>query len=71
MGVRRELAQPIAAARQEELRERIADAIKQVDQIVARHGTTVEALPTPSRRAYEFLAGLNLESVASRSAGRH
>ena len=65
-GVRRELAQPIAAARQEELRERIADAIKQVDQIVARHGTTVEALPTPSRRAYEFLAGLNLESVASR-----
>ena len=66
-GVRRELAQPIATARQEELRGHIADAIKQVDQIVARHGTTVEALPTPTRRAYEFLAGLNLESVASKA----
>lgn len=61
--IRRELAGPISAQRLGELREEVAESIRAVDQILAEHGRRVDALPAPSRRAYEFLTRINLEGI--------
>ncbi|HNQ23068.1 MAG TPA: hypothetical protein PKK06_08240 [Phycisphaerae bacterium] len=66
--VRRELAQPITAARREHLRHTVAKALAQVHGILAAHNTTLQAMPAPTRRAYQFLAGLKLDEVVSSPA---
>jgi hypothetical protein len=66
--VRRELAQPISAVRQAQLRRLVADAIAQVDRILAAHGTVIAHLPAPTRLAYQFLASLELDAPVSRAA---
>ena len=63
--VRRDLAQPISSARKDMLARLVLDSIADVDRILADHKTTIRALPSPSRRAYEFLAGLDLRLVDS------
>ena len=61
--VRRELAQPISAAQKERLTRLVADSFLQVDGILANHQTTIRALPSPTRRAYEFLSGLDFRLI--------
>jgi hypothetical protein len=61
--VRRELSLPIAAHPLAELRQTVAHAIKTVDGIVANRHATIADLPGPSRRAYVYLRGLNLDSI--------
>jgi hypothetical protein len=61
--VRRELSLPIAAHPLAELRQTVAEAIKTVDGILANRHATIADLPGPSRRAYVYLRGLNLDSV--------
>jgi len=63
--VRRELAQPISAAQKERLTRMVADSLLQVDGILANHQSTIRALPSPTRRAYEFLSGLDFRIVES------
>ena len=63
--IRRELAQPISWERKQELRRQVADTVQQLRNIVDMHGTTLEALHSRSRRAYEFLAGLDFDAIAS------
>ncbi len=70
--VRRELAILLSHGRKETLARMVSEAICQVDRLVADHQTTVRALPSPSRRAYEFLRGLDfrqIESTAVESEG--
>lgn len=62
--VRRELALPVSNVRKTELRAFVHRALREVDRIAARNGTTAAALPPPSRRAYAFLADLNFEKLA-------
>ena len=66
--VRRELSQPLSPARKERLRVTVATSLKQVDRIVAKHGVTVEHLPEATRRAYRFLASVDLNSIPSQMA---
>jgi len=69
--VRRELEQPVSAARQAHLREVVADALAQVQRIVARHGTTIAHLPAPTRRACHFLANLTFNTTAPAATAPH
>ena len=59
--VRRELEQPLNPVRQAHLCDVIASSLAHVRQIVATHGTRVEHLPAPSRRAYQLLASLKFD----------
>jgi len=61
--VRRDLSRPLSADRKEELRRFVAESLRQVDGILASHGTKLEGLPAPTRRAYQFLRDLDLDSV--------
>jgi len=62
-GVRRELSQPITAARKDQLRQSVAQALRRVDDILVNHATQIHALPGPTRRAYEFLKNLNFAAI--------
>ncbi|MCH8149725.1 MAG: hypothetical protein IH987_17350 [Planctomycetes bacterium] len=66
--VRRDLSQPLSPARKERLRDTVATSLQQVDRIVAEHGVTVEHLPEPTRRAYRFLASIDLDTIPSQTA---
>lgn len=61
--VRRDLAHPVLAERGAQLRREVAGVLRQVECILADNQTRIEALPAPTRRAYQFLAGLNCDSV--------
>jgi hypothetical protein len=63
--VRRELAQPISAARKDALRSRVVESIGQIDRILAEHGTRIEAMPAPTRMAYAFLKRVDFDSVVT------
>ena len=63
--LRRELSRPIASSRRDELRAELTDSLDQVDRILRRHATRIDALPLPTRRAHRYLATLNLDAVAA------
>ena len=46
----------------------VADALRDVHRIVTKHGVAVDHLPAPTRRAYKFLATLDIDSIPSRGA---
>jgi len=61
--VRQEVAGPVSPARLAELRGEVEDTIRAIEQIFEDKGVRVENLPLPSRKAYQFLKGLDLDSV--------
>ncbi len=67
--VRRELARPVTAAGRAALRQLVTENLAQVQRIIVRHGATIEHLPGPTRRAYDFLAGLNFDGIGMTTAG--
>lgn len=67
-GVRRELSQPITPVRKDQIRQTVGDALRQIDGILASHAADVHALPGPTRRAYEFLKGLDLNAIVPTTA---
>lgn len=62
-GLRRELSRPITAGRKDQLRQSVADALRQIEDILTRHAATIHSLPAPTRRAYDFLVSLDLDAV--------
>lgn len=62
--VRQELSGPVSAARLAELRRDVDEAVNAIDQILRDKGARVAGLPSPSRKAYQFLKGLDLDSIA-------
>ena len=63
--VRRELSAPVSEVRKSQLRDEVAELIRQVDEILVSRGTRIDKLPMPTRRAYHFLANLDLDAATS------
>jgi len=61
--VRQALAGPVSAEHLRQLRSQAAHAIRDVDAILAEHGERIDALAPQSRKAYEFLASLDLGEI--------
>jgi len=61
--VRQKLTGPISAERLEALRRKVEKSICTVDAILAEGGSQIAALPTPSRKAYAFLAGIDFAAI--------
>lgn len=57
------LATSVSPKELDDLREHAADAMRTVDALVVQHGLRVEHLPAPTRNAYQYLAGINWDSV--------
>jgi len=57
------LVAPISPKQLADLRAHSADTIRAVDALVVQHGLRVEHLPSPSRNAYRYLAGINWDAV--------
>lgn len=65
--VRRELAAPVSVARLVWLSHATADALEQVENAMAQARRGLSALSPASRKAYEFLKGVNFASVRASS----
>jgi len=63
--VRQELAGPVSAERLAQLRRQIDENIGAIEQIARDEGVPIQSLPLPSRKAYLFLKGLDLSTVAT------
>lgn len=67
--VRAQLAAGIPAEQAEAFRRQVRQARADVERICRAHGQRPEDLPAPSRRAYRFLADLDLRRLPIRPAG--
>ena len=65
--VRQELSGPIGSHRLAELRREVQDCVQAVTRIFRDTGGREENLALPSRKAYEFLRGLDLDSVVAQT----
>jgi len=63
--VRQELAGPVSAERLAQLRYEIDDCTGAIEQLARDKGVRVQSLPLPSCKAYQFLKGLDLSTVAT------
>jgi len=61
--VRQEISRPISPACLAQLRENTDRSVKTVNRILRDAGVRFDALPAPSRRAYEFLTGIDFNSI--------
>ena len=61
--VRRQLAGGVSRDALDALRERVEQTLEQLDLLLADEELTPAALPGPSRRAYEFLKGVDFDAV--------
>jgi hypothetical protein len=61
--VRKDLASPMSPAGLGELRHAVRNGIRITDDVLARAGLRLDALPAPTRRAYQFLVGIDFGSV--------
>lgn len=68
--VRNQMRIGIPAEDAEAFRERVREAVQTVENICRAHGTTPQALPTPSRRAYTYLKELDLTQLPKPSGER-
>jgi hypothetical protein len=62
--LRRDLAHPLSREWREQWRELVSSTMGDVQEILAGHGATLQDLPAPSQRAYQFLSGVAWEKVA-------
>ena len=63
--VRQELAGPVSRERLAQLRWDIEDAVRTIQQMLRDKGVRAQDLPSPSKKAYQFLKGLDLNSVVT------
>jgi hypothetical protein len=66
--VRVEIGRGLSGGRKRELRDMVSGAIAQVDGVLKRRSARVAQLAAPSRRAYEFLAGIRWDDIAEDAA---
>ncbi len=70
--IRQELAGPVSAERLAQLRQEVEDVVIGIQQIFRERRVRAESLPAPSRKAFQFLQGLDWGAVVteeSESAG--
>lgn len=65
--VRQELAGPVSPERLAQIRWDVQGAIQTVGQILTDKHVRAQDLPAPSRKAYQFLQGLDLDAVVTQS----
>ncbi|NOX58670.1 MAG: hypothetical protein GXP29_07405 [Planctomycetes bacterium] len=65
--VRRSVATRLSAEMKARLRQQTSDSLAHVDAILANRGATVDHLPAPTRRAYQFLSSVDFDRVVSTS----
>jgi hypothetical protein len=68
--VRQELAGPVSPERLAQLRQEVAEAITGIERIFHEEHVRVESLPAPSRKALQFLKGLNWGAVVTEESPR-
>jgi hypothetical protein len=61
--VRRQLGSPMSAAALDELRTQVAETVEQLELVLSDEGLRPEAMSPASRKAYEFLKGVDLDSI--------
>ena len=67
--VRAQLQTGLAPDEVEPFKQQVRKIVNDVEAICRQHGATPDHLPAPSRRAYLFLRGLDLERLPMRQAG--
>ncbi|MBI1766603.1 MAG: M48 family metallopeptidase [Acidobacteria bacterium] len=67
--VRAQLQAGLTPAEVEPFKRQVQSTVREIEAICRRHGVTPEHLPAPSRRAYLFLRGLDLNDLPQRAAG--
>ena len=65
---RRELARPLSPERRAYWLRTVRSGIAQVDQILQRNGASIQGLPSPSRRAYEYLKAIDWDQIGTADA---
>ncbi len=63
--VRQELAGPVSSARLAQIRWDVQDAIQAIEQLLRDKAVRAQDLPAPSRKAFQFLRSLNLNTVVT------
>ncbi len=66
--VRSDLSRPLDEGRRARLRDVVRRSLVEIEAALQRAGTTPAALPAPSRRAYTYLRGLDLDALPLASA---
>lgn len=61
--VRQSLSMPLAPEQREALAARVDRTLADIDALLTRHRASAAELPAPSRRAYEFLKGLDVRNM--------
>ena len=66
--VRQELSEPVQRQRLAELKVQIEETLTAVEQILKDKRVRAADLPTPTKKALQFLKGLDIDAVAARPA---
>jgi hypothetical protein len=66
--VRDQLSVGLSPSEVEGMRRMVADTVAQVDAICREHNSTPAELPTPSRRAYEYLKALDFDHLMAKAS---
>ena len=66
--VRQELAGQVSEDRLSQLQERVGKSLQAIKHLLADAGGDIGALPAPSRKAYQFLEGINFESITTQES---
>ncbi len=67
--IQRELSGPVSAQRIEFLRVRVSKTVELVENTLRKHGTSLHAIPGPTRRAFDFLRTIQFDRVSFATDG--
>lgn len=63
--VRQEISSPVSTERLKQLQDSVNHSMQTIDRLLAEEGYNADALPAPSRAAYQFLLSLDFDSIAT------
>ena len=61
--VRQEISGSTSPERLTQLRENVVNSLQTIDRLLAEAGARPDALPAPSRKAYQFLSSIDFKSI--------
>ncbi len=68
--IRQELAGPVSPERLAQLQKEVTDTLTGIERIFKEERVRIESLPAPSRKAFQFLKGLNWGAVVTEESPR-
>ncbi len=66
--VRQELAGIVSGDRLSQLRESVDASFQTINRVLAKAKVGIDVVPAPSRKAYQFLEGIDFESIATQES---